>query len=278
MLDTIIIWCFPLLHKLSIDHPVNKIKCCAQYSYSGEESVWLFLVCTFWRNYPFYASIFHYISCLCILEKLSFIYFYISLILIIYTIWFYKMYFQVKRTLGQFTPAQWDKDEWHPLLGPWRFIQVLTLCVVFLTVELNTFFLKFCLWIPPRNPVIVYRLILWWLIAIPTIREYNSYLQDRYFLSLSLCRFYCSLFQCTYLQISLVNENLWYAIGLLHAFLPSVAFCLIFSEIQWRRLAHFVGFLLLFVLLNFLFASNSVTVSSSPSCLHEATYMKFKKK
>lgn len=90
------------------------------------------------------------------------------------------MFLQVKRTLGQFTPARWDKDEWHPLLGPWRFVQVLFLCIVFLTVELNTFFLKFCLWIPPRNPVIVYRLILWWLIAIPTIREYNSYLQDRY--------------------------------------------------------------------------------------------------
>ncbi|KAI4379133.1 hypothetical protein MLD38_005467 [Melastoma candidum] len=86
---------------------------------------------------------------------------------------------KVKRTLGQFTPAQWDKDEWHPLLGPWRFLQILTLCVVLLTVELNTFFLKFCLWVPPRNPVIIYRLILWWLIAIPTIREYNSYLQDR---------------------------------------------------------------------------------------------------
>ncbi|CAH8382506.1 unnamed protein product [Eruca vesicaria subsp. sativa] len=87
--------------------------------------------------------------------------------------------FQVKRTLGQFTPAHWDKDEWHPLQGPWRFVQVLTLCIIFLTVELNTFFLKFSLWIPPRNPVILYRLILWWLIAIPTIREYNSYLQDR---------------------------------------------------------------------------------------------------
>ncbi|KAG6500359.1 hypothetical protein ZIOFF_040204 [Zingiber officinale] len=86
---------------------------------------------------------------------------------------------RVKRTLGQFTPAKWDKDEWHPLLGPLRFIQVLCLCVVFMTVELNTFFLKFCLWVPPRNPLIVYRLVLWWLIAIPTIREYNTYLQDR---------------------------------------------------------------------------------------------------
>ena len=94
--------------------------------------------------------------------------------------WFFSSSSQVKRTLGQFTPAHWDKDEWHPLQGPWRFIQVLTLCIIFLTVELNTFFLKFSLWIPPRNPVILYRLILWWLIAIPTTREYNSYLQDRY--------------------------------------------------------------------------------------------------
>ncbi|XP_035817154.1 uncharacterized protein [Zea mays] len=85
---------------------------------------------------------------------------------------------KVKRSLSQFTPAQWDKDQWHPFMGPLRFIQVLFLCVVFMTVELNTFFLKFCLWIPPRNPLVVYRLILWWLIAIPTIREYNSYLQD----------------------------------------------------------------------------------------------------
>ncbi|KAI7748395.1 hypothetical protein M8C21_013913 [Ambrosia artemisiifolia] len=87
---------------------------------------------------------------------------------------------KLKRTLSQFTPAHWDKDEWNPLLGPWRFIQVFSLCIVFLTVELNTFFLKFCLWVPPRNPIIVYRLVLWWLIAIPTIREYNSYLQDRF--------------------------------------------------------------------------------------------------
>jgi hypothetical protein len=92
--------------------------------------------------------------------------------------------------LGQFTPAHWDKDEWHPTRGPWRFIQVLSLCVVFMAVELNTFFLKFCLWIPPRNPLIVYRLVLWWLIAIPTIREYNTYLQDRYNFEVTWFRFF----------------------------------------------------------------------------------------
>lgn len=115
----------------------------------------------------------------------------------------------MKRTLGQFTPAQWDKDEWHPLLGPWRFIQVLSLCIVFLTVELNTFFLKFCLWIPPRNSVVIYRLILWWLLAIPTIREYNSYLQDRYILYLS-----CSppskeiIFFCLHI-VCMLNVDEW---------------------------------------------------------------------
>uniref|UniRef100_A0A0D9YD91 CDP-diacylglycerol--serine O-phosphatidyltransferase n=1 Tax=Oryza glumipatula TaxID=40148 RepID=A0A0D9YD91_9ORYZ len=65
-----------------------------------------------------------------------------------------KTYEWVKRSLCQFTPAKWDKDQWHPFMEPRRFIQVFCLCVGFMTVELNTFFLKFCLWIPPRNPLV----------------------------------------------------------------------------------------------------------------------------
>nr|GMD63281.1 CDP-diacylglycerol--serine O-phosphatidyltransferase 1-like isoform X1 [Ipomoea batatas] len=49
------------------------------------------------------------------------------------------VYLKIPRT-GQantwsvFTPAHWDKDEWHPLLVLWRFLQVLSLCVcVYLT-------------------------------------------------------------------------------------------------------------------------------------------------
>eukprot|EP00249_Psilotum_nudum_P022207 c28417_g1_i1 orf=352-1635(-) len=89
------------------------------------------------------------------------------------------LFHKVKRSLGQFTPATWDKDEWNPLSGPLRFVQVLVLVVIILTVELDAFFLKFCLWIPPSNPLNKYRLFIWWLIANPAIREYNSYLQDR---------------------------------------------------------------------------------------------------
>lgn len=135
------------------------------------------------------------------------------------------MYLQVKRTLWQFTPAQWDKDQWHPLLGPWRFIQVLTLCIVFLTVELNTFFLKFCLWVPPRNPVIVYRLILWWLIAIPTIREYNSYLQDQYSLHPSLP--FCISQWTTYALLFFLKKSFFWI---------NVPFLQTSSEEGWRLL------------------------------------------
>ncbi|KAI5066816.1 hypothetical protein GOP47_0017344 [Adiantum capillus-veneris] len=86
---------------------------------------------------------------------------------------------KVKRSLSQFTPAYWDKDEWELLSGPLRFVQVLGLVIIILTVELNAFFLKYCLWVPPSNPLNTYRLVVWWLIANPAIREYNAYLQDR---------------------------------------------------------------------------------------------------
>ncbi|KAL2612016.1 hypothetical protein R1flu_023708 [Riccia fluitans] len=85
---------------------------------------------------------------------------------------------KVRRSLGQFTPAYWDKDQWNFLSGPIRFVQVMGLAVVILIVEVNAFFLKFILWIPPRNPLNSYRLLMWWLIANPAIREYNSFLQN----------------------------------------------------------------------------------------------------
>jgi phosphatidylserine synthase 2 len=72
-----------------------------------------------------------------------------------------------------------------------------------MAVELNTFFLKFCLWIPPQNPLIVYRLVLWWLIAIPTIREYNTYLQDRYNLAVTWFKLY-NVYSLFYLDITAV--------------------------------------------------------------------------
>ncbi|KAG0629677.1 hypothetical protein M758_1G121400 [Ceratodon purpureus] len=90
-----------------------------------------------------------------------------------------SLYGKVKRTLGQFTPSYWDKDEWNVLKGPLRFLQVLGLFVVIEVVEVMGFFLKYILWIPPANALVTYRLALWWLIANPAIREYNVFLQTR---------------------------------------------------------------------------------------------------
>lgn len=85
---------------------------------------------------------------------------------------------KLHRSLLQFTPATWDKDQWNMLSGPKRFVQVLGLIVLSLVVELNAFFLKYCLWMPPTNPLNTYRLIIWFLLANPAIREFNQFLQD----------------------------------------------------------------------------------------------------
>jgi len=42
---------------------------------------------------------------------------------------------------------------------------VVLVYVCVLVVDFNAFALKYVLWIPPRNPINIYRLLLWWLIG-----------------------------------------------------------------------------------------------------------------
>ena len=79
---------------------------------------------------------------------------------------------QAKRSLKQFMPYSWDRFEWAIVSTPKRTLQCLGLVIVFLLVELNAFFLKYILWIPPLNPLNTYRLILWFLLGVPAVREY----------------------------------------------------------------------------------------------------------
>ncbi|EFA78652.1 phosphatidylserine synthase [Heterostelium album PN500] len=46
-------------------------------------------------------------------------------------------------------------------------------------IELNAFFLKTLLWIPPPNPINIYRLLLLCLIGTPGLREYYQYITDK---------------------------------------------------------------------------------------------------
>lgn len=47
----------------------------------------------------------------------------------------------------------------------------------FLLFEVNAFFLKYVLWIPPRNPLNTFRLALLFLLALPAAREYYEFLE-----------------------------------------------------------------------------------------------------
>ena len=84
---------------------------------------------------------------------------------------------KVLRSLQQFTPHTWDKFDWQVTSGPKRFVQCLLLVAGMLLVELNSFFLKYVLWIPPRNPLNTIRLLLWWGVAVPAVREYYYYIE-----------------------------------------------------------------------------------------------------
>lgn len=65
----------------------------------------------------------------------------------------------------------------HVPPGPKRCLQSLLVVAAFLTVEVNVFFLKYALWVPPPNPLNVARLVLWLLVGAPAVREYYEFIQ-----------------------------------------------------------------------------------------------------
>ncbi|KAF5837811.1 PSS-domain-containing protein [Dunaliella salina] len=84
---------------------------------------------------------------------------------------------KARRSLAQLGPYTWDKFQWCQFRSPKRFLQTLFIIVVGLAFELNVFFLKYSLWIPPTNPLITYRLVLWFLMALPAVREWYEYME-----------------------------------------------------------------------------------------------------
>lgn len=88
------------------------------------------------------------------------------------------MMLQARRSLAQFWPHTWDTFHWATFSSPLRLLKVLAMVVVILLVEVNGFFLKYLLWVPPLNPLITYRLILLFLMAVPAVREYYIFLEN----------------------------------------------------------------------------------------------------
>ncbi|KYQ94384.1 phosphatidylserine synthase [Tieghemostelium lacteum] len=85
----------------------------------------------------------------------------------------------ILRVAKQFTPYRFDEFHWE-ILSEWRrFVSVIMLTILISVIELNAFFLKTLLWIPPPNPLNIYRLLLWCLIGTPGLREYYQFATDK---------------------------------------------------------------------------------------------------
>ncbi|KAH8852767.1 Phosphatidylserine synthase 2 [Schistosoma japonicum] len=85
---------------------------------------------------------------------------------------------KLRRAMLQFTPHRWTDFDWRPTGSLKRWLGTLVLGVVILTAELNTFYLKFVLWVPPPHFLCLGRLIFLILMGATAIREYFEYLDD----------------------------------------------------------------------------------------------------
>jgi len=85
---------------------------------------------------------------------------------------------KIKRFFGQFSPHGWIEFTWNPLSSFERWIAILCIVIGFLITELNTFYLKFVLWVPPNhllNPIRLLFILLWGAVC---LRETFQLLDD----------------------------------------------------------------------------------------------------
>lgn len=77
---------------------------------------------------------------------------------------------KARRGLMQFTPHTFDDFQWNVFSSPKRWLQCCFPVFIILLFEVNHFFLKFELWVPPRNPLNTIRLSILFLMALPGIK------------------------------------------------------------------------------------------------------------
>ena len=80
------------------------------------------------------------------------------------------LFAKARRGIMQFTPYSLDAFRWQVFSSPKRCLQCLFPVVIILLFEVNHFFLKFELWVPPRNPLNTIRLSILFLMAVPGMK------------------------------------------------------------------------------------------------------------
>lgn len=85
---------------------------------------------------------------------------------------------KLKRLVMQFSPATWMHVRWQPTKSIKRFFQLHLVVLFFLIDELNAFYLKALLWIPPDNSLNIVRLAIWFFVGLPAWRQVYLYMTD----------------------------------------------------------------------------------------------------
>ncbi|KAK3583279.1 hypothetical protein CHS0354_011167 [Potamilus streckersoni] len=85
---------------------------------------------------------------------------------------------KIKRLALQFTPYSWTDFNWQPTSSMRRWIAMLLVIAMFLLAELNTFYLKFVLWLPPEHYLCSGRLAFFVFSGAVSMRETFQYLDD----------------------------------------------------------------------------------------------------
>ncbi|GMT31203.1 hypothetical protein PFISCL1PPCAC_22500, partial [Pristionchus fissidentatus] len=85
---------------------------------------------------------------------------------------------KVKRAVLQFTPESFIKFDWFNESALRRTGALTVFCLIFLLVELNTFFVKHIFAVDTSHPVVFWRLIMIGQISAPSIRQFYVYATD----------------------------------------------------------------------------------------------------
>ncbi|KAL4622659.1 phosphatidylserine synthase 2-like [Arapaima gigas] len=87
-------------------------------------------------------------------------------------------YGKIKRIAFQFTPYSWVNFEWKPASNLRRWLAVCGIIFMFLLAELNTFYLKFVLWMPPEHYLVLLRLVFFVNVGGVAMREIYDFMDD----------------------------------------------------------------------------------------------------
>ncbi|KAJ3307183.1 hypothetical protein HDV03_002694 [Kappamyces sp. JEL0829] len=85
---------------------------------------------------------------------------------------------KLKRGIQQFSPHSWTRFEWGSTKSFSRFLAIFCLIVLETICELNAFYLKYLLWIPVSSRLNLWRLIYFFFICLPAVREGYQFISD----------------------------------------------------------------------------------------------------